>query len=60
MQRYAKWLRSCVTLVSSIAFTPYAVIASPPAVTARAQFDDVVALRKAVVEAIAASGAIWQ
>ena len=56
MQRYAKWLRSCVTLVSSIAFTPYTVIASPPAVTASAQFDDVVALRKAVVAAIATSG----
>jgi hypothetical protein len=42
-------------LVSSIAFTPYTVIA-PPAVTASAQFDNVVALRKAVVEAIATSG----
>jgi hypothetical protein len=56
LHRYAKWLRSCVALVSSIALTPYAVIASPPAVTASAMSDDVVALRKAVVEAIATSG----
>jgi len=56
LHRYAKWLRSCVTLVSSVALTTHAVSASPPALTASAQSDEVLALRKTVVEAIVTSG----